>query len=114
MPTFMLTHWTRDRTRGDTLPLPYIVKKQTHDTARLYGLGDRGTVEAGALGDLNLIDYDALALGGPYVESDLPAGGSRLLQRAEGYVATVKSGTVTFEGGRSTGEFPGRLVRGSR
>jgi N-acyl-D-amino-acid deacylase len=114
MPTFMLTHWTRDRTRGETLPLPYIVKKQTHDTARLYGLSDRGTVEAGALGDLNLIDYDALSLGGPYVQADLPAGGSRLLQRAEGYVATVKKGTVTFEGGEPTGELPGRLVRGSR
>jgi N-acyl-D-aspartate/D-glutamate deacylase len=114
MPTFMLTHWTRDRRRGDTLPLPYIVKKQTHDTARLYGLGDRGTVEAGALGDLNLIDYDALSLGVPYVQSDLPAGGSRLLQRAEGYVATIKKGTVTFEDGEATGEYPGRLVRGSR
>jgi N-acyl-D-aspartate/D-glutamate deacylase len=114
MPTFMLTHWTRDRSRGATLPLPYIVKKQTHDTARLYGLSDRGTVEPGALGDLNLIDYDALSLGGPYVRSDLPAGGSRLLQRAEGYVATVKKGLVTFASGRATGELPGRLVRGSR
>jgi N-acyl-D-amino-acid deacylase len=114
MPTFMLTHWTRDRSRGDTLPLPYIIKKQTHDTARLYGLTDRGTVETGALGDLNLIDYDALTLGGPFVQSDLPAGGSRLLQKAEGYVATIKKGTVTFEGGAATGELPGRLVRGSR
>jgi N-acyl-D-amino-acid deacylase len=114
MPTFMLTHWTRDRSRGATLPLPYIIKKQTQDTARLYGLSDRGTVEAGALGDLNLIDYDALALGGPYVQADLPAGGSRLLQQAEGYVATIKKGTVTFEHGNATGEVPGRLVRGSR
>jgi N-acyl-D-aspartate/D-glutamate deacylase len=114
MPTFMLTHWTRDRSRGDTLPLPYIIKKQTHDTARLYGLSDRGTVEVGALGDLNLIDYDAFTLGGPYVQADLPAGGSRLLQRAEGYVATIKKGTVTFENGKPTGEVPGRLVRGSR
>jgi len=114
MPTFMLTHWTRDRSRGETLPLPYIIKKQTHDTARLYGMSDRGTVEAGALGDLNLIDYDALSLGGPYVKADLPAGGSRLLQRAEGYVATIKKGTVTFDHGEPTGETPGRLVRGSR
>jgi N-acyl-D-amino-acid deacylase len=114
MPTFMLTHWTRDRSRGETLPLPYIVKKQTHDTARLYGLTDRGTVEAGALGDLNLIDYDALSLGSPFVQRDLPAGGRRLLQRADGYVATIKKGTVTFQGGESTGEYPGRLVRGSR
>lgn len=114
MPTFMLTHWTRDRSRGDTLPLEYIVKKQTHDTARMYGLGDRGTVEAGALADLNLIDYEGLALGSPFVHYDLPAGGRRLLQRAVGYVATIKAGTVTFEGGEATGELPGRLVRGSR
>ena len=98
----------------ETLPLPYIVKKQTHDTARLYGMTDRGTVETGALGDLNLIDYDALSLGGPYVQADLPAGGRRLLQKADGYVATIKKGAVTFEGGKATGELPGRLVRGSR
>ncbi len=67
MPTFMLTHWTRDRTRGGPLPLEYVVKKQTHDTARLYGLSDRGTVEPGALADFNLIDYDALSLGAPFV-----------------------------------------------
>jgi N-acyl-D-aspartate/D-glutamate deacylase len=114
MPTFMLTHWTRDRTRGEMLPLEYIVKKQTHDTARLYGMADRGTVEPGALADFNLIDYDALSLGGPYVKSDLPAGGSRLLQKATGYVATIKKGAVTFEHGEPTGELPGRLVRGSR
>jgi N-acyl-D-aspartate/D-glutamate deacylase len=114
MPTFMLTHWTRDRSRGETLPLEYVVKKQTHDTARLYGLSDRGTVEPGMLGDLNLIDYDALRLGAPYVTADLPAGGRRLLQKASGYVATVKKGTVTFADGEATGELPGRLVRGAR
>ena len=114
MPTFMLTHWTRDRTRGATLPLEYVVKKQTHDTARLYGLSDRGTVEMGALADFNVIDYDALALGTPFVRHDLPAGGRRLLQRAEGYVCTIKKGTVTFEGGEPTGELPGRLLRGAR
>ena len=114
MPTFMLTHWTRDRSRGDLLPLEYVVKKQTHDTARLYGLTDRGTVEPGALADFNLIDYDALTLGAPYVTNDLPAGGRRLLQKASGYVATVKAGTVTFEHGEPTGALPGRLVRGAR
>jgi N-acyl-D-amino-acid deacylase len=114
MPTFMLTHWTRDRSRGETLPLELIVKKQTHDTARLYGMHDRGTVEPGALADFNLIDYDALSLGGPYVKSDLPAGGRRLLQEATGYVATIKKGTVTFDRGQPTGELPGRLVRGGR
>jgi N-acyl-D-aspartate/D-glutamate deacylase len=114
MPTFMLTHWTRDRRRGDRFPIEYIVKKQTHDTARLYGLSDRGTVEPGALGDLNLIDYDALSLGPPFVRADLPAGGRRLLQKATGYVATIKKGMVTFEGGEPTGALPGRLVRGAR
>jgi N-acyl-D-aspartate/D-glutamate deacylase len=113
MPTFMLTHWTRDRSRGSTLPIEYVVKKQTHDTARLYGLSDRGTLEPGALGDLNLIDYEALSLQRPYVAHDLPAGGRRLLQRAEGYRATIKKGTVTFEDGEPTGEHPGRLVRGT-
>ncbi len=114
MPTFMLTHWTRDRSRGDLLPLEYVVKKQTHDTARLYGMADRGTVEPGALADFNLIDYDALTLGAPYVAADLPAGGRRLLQKASGYVATIKAGTVTFEHGEATGALPGRLVRGAR
>jgi N-acyl-D-aspartate/D-glutamate deacylase len=114
MPTFMLTHWTRDRTRGATLPIEYVVKKQTHDTARLYGMSDRGTVEPGALADLNLIDYDALSLGTPFVRADLPAGGRRLLQRAGGYVATIKKGTMTFDQGEPTGALPGRLLRGAR
>jgi N-acyl-D-aspartate/D-glutamate deacylase len=114
MPTFMLTHWTRDRSRGERLPLEYVVRKQTHDTARLYGMTDRGTVEPGALADLNLIDYDALTLGAPYVTNDLPAGGRRLLQKASGYAATLKAGTVTFEDGEPTGALPGRLVRGAR
>jgi N-acyl-D-amino-acid deacylase len=114
MPTFMLTHWTRDRSRGELLPLEYVVKKQTHDTARLYGMTDRGTVEPGALADFNLIDYDALTLGAAYVTNDLPAGGRRLLPKATGYVATIKAGTVTFEQGEPTGAVPGRLVRGAR
>ena len=114
LPTFMLTHWTRDRQRGETLPLEWIVKKQTHDTARLYGLGDRGTIEPGMLGDLNVIDYEHLQLGSPYVTADLPAGGKRLLQRATGYRATVKSGVVTFADGEDTGERPGVLLRGAR
>jgi N-acyl-D-aspartate/D-glutamate deacylase len=114
LPTFMLTHWTRDRTRGDTLPLEWVVKKQTHDTARLYGLGDRGTIEPGMLGDLNVIDYERLHLASPYVAADLPAGGKRLLQSATGYVATIKTGVVTFADGRDTGARPGVLVRGAR
>jgi len=113
MPTFMLTHWTRDRTRGERLALEWVVRKQTGDTARLYGLTDRGTIEVGMLADLNVIDYDRLQLGTPVVVADLPAGGTRLVQRATGYVATVKTGCVTFEGGEQTGALPGRLVRGA-
>ena len=113
-PTFMLTHWTRDRVRGERLPLEWIVKKQTHDTARLYGLTDRGTLEVGALADVNLIDYDNLQLTNPRVVDDLPAGGKRLLQGAVGYVETVKSGVTTFEDGVDTGARPGTLVRGAR
>ena len=113
-PTFMLTHWTRDRARGERLPLEWIVKKQTLDTARLYGLGDRGTVEPGALADLNLIDYDRLQLTNPRVVADLPAGGRRLLQGSVGYVETIKSGVTTFRDGVDTGARPGTLVRGAR
>jgi N-acyl-D-aspartate/D-glutamate deacylase len=113
-PTFMLTHWTRDRTRGERLPLEWMVKKQTHDTARLYGLGDRGTVEVGAVADLNLIDYDNLQMGNPTVVRDLPAGGSRILQGATGYVETIKSGVTTFANGEDTGARPGTLLRGAR
>src|SRR5579863_8996525 len=84
MPTFMLTHWTRDRTRGERLPLEWVIKKQTYDTSRMYGLTDRGTLEPGMLGDVNIIDYDALTLGDPQVVADLPAGGKRLVQGATG------------------------------
>jgi N-acyl-D-amino-acid deacylase len=110
----MLTHWVRDRSRGERLELEWVVKKQTHDTAELYGLHDRGTLEVGMLGDVNIIDFDNLALETPTVENDLPAGGRRLLQRARGYVATIKRGNVTFENGTATGAYPGRLIRGTQ
>jgi N-acyl-D-aspartate/D-glutamate deacylase len=113
-PTFMLTHWTRDRKRGDRLPLEWMVKKQSHDTARLYGLGDRGTIEVGAVADLNLIDYERLQLGDPTVVDDLPARGRRLVQDATGYVETIKSGVTTFADGEDTGARPGTLLRGAR
>ncbi len=90
------------------------MKKQTLDTARLYGLGDRGTVEPGALADLNVIDYDRLQLTNPRVVADLPAGGRRILQGSVGYVETIKSGVTTFRDGVDTGARPGTLVRGSR
>ncbi|MBV8691846.1 MAG: amidohydrolase family protein [Actinobacteria bacterium] len=112
MPTFMLTHWVRDRSRGDRLPLEWVIKKQTYDTARLYGMHDRGTIEPGMLADFNLIDFDGLRIDGPEAVADLPAGGKRLVQRAHGYVATVKRGEVTFADGEDTGVRPGSLVRG--
>ncbi len=111
-PTFMLAHWGRDRTRGETLPLAQIVKALSHDTASSYGLNDRGLVAAGYLADLNIIDYDRLRLPGPYRAFDFPAGGQRLLQKAEGYVATVKHGQVIFRNGEHCGVYPGKVVRG--
>jgi N-acyl-D-aspartate/D-glutamate deacylase len=113
-PTFMLTHWTRDRIRGERLPLEWAVRKQTLDTARLYGLGDRGVLAPGMVADLNVIDYEHLQLGSPRVVADLPAGGKRLVQDATGYVATIKDGLTTFEDGVDTGARPGRLLRGAR
>jgi N-acyl-D-aspartate/D-glutamate deacylase len=114
IPTFMLTHWARDRTRGDTLPLEYLVKKQTSDTATLYGLGDRGVLAPGKKADVNVIDFDGLTLRMPRVARDLPAGGARLLQEADGYVATMVSGEITRRHGVDTGARPGRLLRGAR
>jgi N-acyl-D-amino-acid deacylase len=114
IPTYLLSHWARDRSRGERLPLAYVVKKQTHDTASLYGLSDRGVIEEGKKGDLNVIDFARLSLRTPRVAHDLPAGGRRLLQTADGYVATVVSGQVTRRHGRDTGARPGRLLRGAR
>jgi len=111
-PTFMLTHWVRDRTRGERLSLPLVVKWLTHDTARAVGLLDRGIIAPGYKADLNVIDLNRLVLHAPEVAHDLPGGGRRLVQRAEGYAATVVSGTVVHRVGVPTGIFPGRLVRG--
>ena len=111
-PTFMLQHWVRDRKRGGRISLEHAVKRQCHDTARLYGLDDRGLIAPGYLADLNLIDLAALKLGKPWLAFDLPAEGRRLLQKAEGYVATIKSGEVTFRDGAWTGATPGGLIRG--
>jgi len=111
-PTFMMAHWARDRTRGDTLPLPQIVKALSHDTASSYGLDDRGLIAPGYLADINIIDFARLRLPGPYRAFDFPAGGQRLLQKAEGYVATIKRGQVTFRNGEHCGVYPGQVVRG--
>jgi N-acyl-D-aspartate/D-glutamate deacylase len=114
MPTFMLSHWARDRDRGERLPLELVVKKMTHDTAHLYGLGDRGVLAPGYKADLNLVDFERLHLKLPELAFDLPGGARRLIQRAEGYVATIVSGEVTMREGQDTGARPGRLVRGAR
>ena len=114
MPTFMLTHWTRDRKRGETMPLEYVIMRQTKQTAEFYGMKDRGVLAPGYLADVNIIDYDNLNIGSPKVVYDLPAGGRRLLQRATGYKYTIKSGTVIFEDGEATGEMPGTLIRGEQ
>ena len=114
MPTFILTHWARDRTKGEQFPLQFLVRKLTSDTAQAYGLNDRGQLKEGLLADINVIDFDNLRLFRPEAIYDLPAGGRRLVQRAEGYKYTVKSGQVTFEDGKHTGALPGGLVRGGR
>ncbi|XUU60175.1 N-acyl-D-amino-acid deacylase family protein [Erythrobacter sp. HA6-11] len=111
-PTFMLQHWVRDRKRGDRITLENAIKRQCHDTAKLYGLEDRGIIAPGYLADINVIDMDAIELGKPWLAFDLPAGGKRLLQKADGYVCTIKNGNVTFRAGEWTGATPGGLIRG--
>ncbi|HZR81533.1 MAG TPA: amidohydrolase family protein [Candidatus Binatia bacterium] len=111
MPTFLLTHWARDRRRGARIPLEDVVRLQTGNTASVYGLHDRGTLEVGKKADVNVIDFDALRLPAPEMVFDLPAGGRRLVQRVEGYRATIVAGEVTFEDGEATGAMPGKLVR---
>jgi N-acyl-D-aspartate/D-glutamate deacylase len=112
-PTTAITHWTRDRTRGERLPLEQIVHHQTQRTAAHVGWTDRGVVAPGYLGDLNVIDLERLRVAPPHLVADLPAGGTRLLQEATGYVATIKRGQVTVADGALTGERPGRLQRGA-
>ena len=113
-PSTQLTHWTRDRTRGETIPLEFMVEQQTRRTAALYGFADRGTISVGQRADLNVIDLDRLSVGRPAVHADLPAGGQRFLQPVAGYVATVAAGVQTRSNDEDTGARPGRLVRGSR
>jgi len=110
-PTYQLMHWTRDRSRGKQLPLELIVNKQTLNNAQLYGFADRGQIIAGKRADLNLIDLANLQLGDMKVFSDLPAGGNRILQGAQGYIGTWVNGTRTRENDKDTGARPGRLLR---
>ncbi len=114
MPTFMLTHWVRDRSRGPRLGLEWIVKRQTADTADYFGFKDRGRLAAGLKADVNIIDLAALRLHPPEMIFDLPAGGRRLVQHVDGYRASIVSGVPIFENGAETGARPGRLVRAGR
>jgi N-acyl-D-amino-acid deacylase len=113
IPTYLLSHWARDRSRGQRLTLEQAVKMQTLDTASLVGMNDRGVISVGKRADLNVIDFDRLTLGFPSAADDLPAGGRRLLQAATGYDATIVAGSITRRHGIDTGARPGRLVRRS-
>jgi N-acyl-D-amino-acid deacylase len=113
-PTFMLTHWGRDRTRGATLPLEYIVYRQTQQTAELYGLHDRGVITPGMRADINVINFDQLTFTMPRMAYDLPANGRRLVQQATGYEATFVAGVQIVESDLFTGALPGKLVRGPK
>jgi N-acyl-D-amino-acid deacylase len=113
-PTYLLTHWVRDRVRGEKLPLELVVHKQTKATADVYGLGDRGVLEPGKRADINVVDLDGLRLHVPHMVHDLPAGGRRLVQPVDGYRWTVLAGEVTFADGQATGARPGGVVRGRR
>jgi N-acyl-D-aspartate/D-glutamate deacylase len=110
-PTYLLTHWGRDREKG-RFDLGYLVKRQTADTARAVGLLDRGVIAPGMKADLNVIDFDRLRVGTPKMAFDLPAGGKRLMQGADGYVATVVSGEISYRDGVETSALAGTLVRG--
>jgi N-acyl-D-aspartate/D-glutamate deacylase len=113
-PTYLLTHWTRDRSRGEKLSIPFVVAVQSRKTALSVGLTDRGLIAPGYKADVNVIDYDRLHLHPPKVHYDLPVGGRRLLQQVDGYDATIVSGVVTQRGGSTTGAHPGQLIRGAQ
>ena len=110
-PTFMLQHWVRDRKRA-RITLENAIKRQCRDTALLYHLDDRGLIAPGYLADINVIDMEKIKLGKPWLAFDLPAGGKRLLQKADGYDYTIKSGQVTFRNGAYLGVHPGIVLRG--
>ena len=110
-PTSLLTLWGRDRTHGPRLPLEFLVAKQTRGTAEAYGMLDRGLLAPGHKADINVIDYDNMRLRRPEVVYDLPAGGKRLVQRTDGFDATIVSGSIVYRDGEPTGALPGRLIR---
>lgn len=111
MPTYLLTHWARDRNRGPGLPLETVVKAQTAETADFFGFKDRGRLAPGLRADINVIDHEGLRIHPPHLVHDLPAGGKRLVQGVDGYAATMVAGETVFENGEHTGALPGKLVR---
>ena len=110
-PTYQLTYWARDRRRGQTLSVEHVVNRQTRRNADLFGFTDRGMIAPGMRADINVIDFDKLRLGDLELRHDLPAGGARLMQGAEGYLATMIGGEITRRDSIDTGARPGRLVR---
>jgi len=113
-PSYLLSYWVRDRSRGQRFGLEQAVKAQTSESASLYGLEDRGLIAVGRKADLNIIDFDKLQLAEPEMVYDLPAQGRRLIQKIEGYRYTIVSGVVTYEDGTPTGKMPGKLIRGGQ
>ena len=113
-PTYLLSHWGRDRKRGELLPVEWLIKRQSADTARAVGLLDRGRLEPGLRADVNIIDMQNLNACPPAMVNDLPAGSARLNQAARGYLATIVAGAVTYENGNATDALPGRLIRGAQ
>jgi N-acyl-D-aspartate/D-glutamate deacylase len=114
VPTYMLTHWARDRKRGPKLPIEKLVKRQTSETADFFGLNDRGRLAPGLRADVNVIDFNRLQVQKPELVHDMPAGGRRFVQKVDGYEATLVAGQPIFERGVHTGALPGRLVRAGR
>ncbi len=110
-PTYQLSYWTRDRSRGETLPLAHVIHRATRKNAELFGFNDRGLIKPGMKADINVIDYPNLRLGDLHIAKDLPAGGIRILQDAKGYVATMINGVPTRLNDADTGARPGRLIR---
>jgi len=112
LPTYMLTHWVRDRSRGERIALEQVVRMQTRNTAALFGFNDRGALAPGLRADVNVIDFENLRIAPPEVVFDLPANGRRMVQHASGYRMTIQSGQVIYEDGEPTGTLPGKLLRG--
>jgi N-acyl-D-aspartate/D-glutamate deacylase len=110
-PSFMLTHWARDRKRGPRVPIENLVKRQTSETADFFGLSDRGRLVPGLRADVNVIDFDRLQVQKPELVHDMPANGRRFVQKVDGYELTTVAGQPIFEHGVHTGALPGKLVR---